>query len=332
MNMTSSSTFHLSPNVQLTRFFKDKAIKDVRENAAHVSAHLTSIKRWLCSMPHLHCDDDDRIFLTFLRQSKYNHQEAQVRLDNFITLRTSLESPVISWYDRSTITNEMLEEYLKMGVHCPIGFLHDGTFLFMVRIGKYGIVIFKYTLFFLMIQLDRMLEDPRIQICGLRVFIDFTGVSPNLLEAINPKKTIKDLSKILQEAYPFRMKGIIYYNEPQIMEVLFKLLSLWLRQKVKDRFIRVKGNIKKAYEKVPGLQAVLPIDYGGQNRSIKDILIEQNADFKEYFLKGETLWKNMSVNERKRPESAKRLMCEYKEADDSGMRTTGTFIQLPVND
>nr|CAX74110.1 Cellular retinaldehyde-binding/triple function, C-terminal,domain-containing protein [Schistosoma japonicum] len=228
----------------------------------------------------------------------------------------------------------MLEEYLKMGVHCPIGFLHDGTFLFMVRIGHWNNsrISTENVLKFLMIQLDRMLGDPRIQICGLRVFIDFTGVSPNLLEAINPKKTIKDLSKILQEAYPFRMKGIIYYNEPQIMEVLFKLLSLWLRQKVKDRFIRVKGNIKKAYEKVPGLQAVLPIDYGGQNRSIKDILIEQNADFKEYFLKGETLWKNMSVNERKRPESAKRLMCEYKEADDSGMRTTGTFIQLPVND
>ncbi|VDP61103.1 unnamed protein product [Schistosoma curassoni] len=49
-----------------------------------------------------------------------------------------------------------------------------------------------------MIQLDRILEDPRVQICGLRVFIDFTGVSPSLLDTINPKKTIKDLSKVLQ--------------------------------------------------------------------------------------------------------------------------------------
>ncbi|CAH8559163.1 unnamed protein product [Schistosoma mattheei] len=151
-----------------------------------------------------------------------------------------------------------------------------------------------------MIQLDRILEDPRVQICGLRVFIDFTGVSPSLLDTINPKKTIKDLSKVLQEAYPFRMKGIIYYNEPPIMEVLFKLLALWLRPKSSP------------------VQAIV-----GK---------EQNADFKEYFLKNEILWRGMAVNERKRPESSKRLIGEYKEADDRSMGTTGTFIPLPVND
>ncbi|CAH8581899.1 unnamed protein product [Schistosoma bovis] len=333
MNM-SSGTFHLSPCAPITKFFKDKSVKEVRENTSHINAHLVSFKRWLRSMPHLSCADDDRIFLPFLRQAKYNHSEAQMRLDNFITLRTSPESPVVNWYDRSTITNTILDEYLNMGFHCPIGFLHDGTFLFLIRIGCWNNnrVSTESVLKLLMIQLDRILEDPRVQICGLRVFIDFTGVSPSLLDTINPKKTIKDLSKVLQEAYPFRMKGIIYYNEPPIMEVLFKLLALWLRPKVRERFIRVKGNIKKAYEKVPGLESVLPREYGGHNRSIKDILKEQNADFKEYFLKNEILWKGMAVNERKRPESSKRLIGEYKEADDRSMGTTGTFIPLPVND
>ncbi|VDQ09843.1 unnamed protein product [Trichobilharzia regenti] len=74
--------------------------------------------------------------MAFLRQSKFTHSESQMRLDNFITLRTSPESPITSWFDLSSITNSLLEEYLKMGVHCPIGFLQDGTFLFMVRIGK----------------------------------------------------------------------------------------------------------------------------------------------------------------------------------------------------
>ncbi|XP_018652222.1 putative lipid-binding protein [Schistosoma mansoni] len=330
----SSGTFHLSPSTPITKFFRDKSVKEVRENTSHITAHLTSIKRWLCSMPHLSCADDDRIFLAFLRQAKYNHSEAQMRLDNFITLRTSPESPVVNWYDRSTITIAILDEYLKMGFHCPIGFLHDGTFLFMVRIGCWNNnrVPTETVLKLLMAQLDRILEDPRVQICGLRVFIDFTGVSPSLLDTVNPKKTIRDLSKLLQEAYPFRMKGIVYYNEPQIMEVLFKLLSLWLKPKVRERFIRVKGNIKKAYEKVSGLQNVLPREYGGQNRSIKDILKEQNADFKEYFLKNEILWRGMAVNEKKRPESSKRLLSEYKEADDRSVGTTGTFIRLPVND
>ncbi|VDQ00536.1 unnamed protein product [Trichobilharzia regenti] len=153
-----------------------------------------------------------------------------------------------------------------------------------------------------LLQLDRILEDPRVQIAGLR------------------------------EAYPFRMKGIIYYNEPAVMEVIFKLLTIWLRPKVRDRFIRVKDNIKKAYDKVPGLQAILPREYGGYNKPMEEILREQNADFKEYFLKGERLWRGMSVDERRRPESAKRLMSDYKEVDDRNMGTSGTFIRLPVND
>ncbi|CAH8518631.1 unnamed protein product [Schistosoma turkestanicum] len=233
----SSTSFHLSASTPLTKFFKDKSVKEIRENTSHVTAHLISLKRWLCSMPHLSCADDDRIFLAFLRQSKFNHSEAQMRLDNFITLRSSPESPVFSWYDRSTITSAILDEYLRTGFHCPIGFLHDGSFLFMVRLGCWNNnrLPTETVLKLLMLQLDRMLEDPRIQICGLRVFIDFTGVSPSLLDTINPKKTIRDLSKILQEAYPFRMRGIIYYNEPPIMEVLFKLLALWLKPKVRER-------------------------------------------------------------------------------------------------
>ncbi|CAH8593838.1 unnamed protein product [Heterobilharzia americana] len=276
----------------------------------------------------------DRIFLAFLRQSKFTHAESQIRLDNFITLRTSPESSVTNWFDLSSLTNSMLEDYFRMGVHCPIGFLPDGTFLFMVRVGRWNnnILSADNVLRLVFAQLDRILEDPRVQIAGLRVFIDFTGASPSLLDTINPKKTMKDFSKILQEAYPFRMKGIIYYNEPALMDVLFKLLSIWLKPKVKDRFIRVKDNIKKAYDKIPGLQAALPREYGGQNRSIEDILREQNADFKDYLSKGETLWRGMSVDERKRPESAKRLMNEYKDVDDRTMGTSGTFIRLPVND
>nr|CAH8855981.1 unnamed protein product [Trichobilharzia regenti] len=330
----SSSSFHLSPNTPLSKFFKEKAVKEVRENPSHVSAHIISIKRWLNSMPHLSCPDDDRIFLAFLRQSKFTHSESQMRLDNFITLRTSPESPITSWFDLSSITNSLLEEYLKMGVHCPIGFLQDGTFLFMVRIGHWNnsILSTENILRLVLLQLDRILEDPRVQIAGLRVFIDFTGASPSLLDTINPKKTMKDFSKILQEAYPFRMKGIIYYNEPAVMEVIFKLLTIWLRPKVRDRFIRVKDNIKKAYDKVPGLQAILPREYGGYNKPMEEILREQNADFKEYFLKGERLWRGMSVDERRRPESAKRLMSDYKEVDDRNMGTSGTFIRLPVND
>ena len=53
----SSGTFHLSPSTPITKFFRDKSVKEVRENTSHITAHLTSIKRWLCSMPHLSCAD-----------------------------------------------------------------------------------------------------------------------------------------------------------------------------------------------------------------------------------------------------------------------------------
>lgn len=56
MNM-SSGTFHLSPCAPITKFFKDKSVKEVRENTSHINAHLISFKRWLRSMPHLSCAD-----------------------------------------------------------------------------------------------------------------------------------------------------------------------------------------------------------------------------------------------------------------------------------
>ncbi|CAH8559132.1 unnamed protein product [Schistosoma mattheei] len=58
----SSGTFHLSPCAPITKFFKDKSVKEVRENTSHINAHLISFKRWLRSMPHLSCADANETY------------------------------------------------------------------------------------------------------------------------------------------------------------------------------------------------------------------------------------------------------------------------------
>ncbi|KAF8566902.1 hypothetical protein P879_10579 [Paragonimus westermani] len=105
-------------------------------------------------------------------------------------------------------------------------------------------------------------------------------------------------------------------------------MTHWLKPKLKDRIIRVKDDIGKAQGKIPGLKAVLPKEYDGDNRSIEEILRDVNTTFfNEYDYP--RIWDGMWVNESKRPDSAKHFMREYKDYSEGSMGTPGTYIKLP---
>ncbi|KAF7259908.1 hypothetical protein EG68_02834 [Paragonimus skrjabini miyazakii] len=325
--------YSLSPDAELSEYFLYKAQKELHEKPSHVQAHITSLRRWVASMPHLKCPDDDRVYKAFLRHSKYEHSRAQAKMDNFATLRTSELAPSSIWFKRPRKTDPSLQTYLRMGIHCPAGFLEDGTFLLIVRMGKWDAeMLSKDDLFrFATLQIDRLIQDPRIQICGLHLLFDLSGVGSTHITKMNPKKTGKEILKLLQEGYPIRIKSFIYYNEPALMDFLLKIMTHWLKPKLKDRIIRVKDDIGKAQGKIPGLKAVLPREYDGDNRSIEEIIDDMNTVFfNEY--DHPRIWDRMCVNESKRPDAAKHFMAEYKDYSERSMGIPGTYVKLPEQD
>ncbi|KAL5111766.1 hypothetical protein TcWFU_003424 [Taenia crassiceps] len=78
------------------------------EDPKNTSAHIEAFRRWLSSMPHLTCPDDDDFLLLFLRQSKYVHAKAQARLDNFCTLSTLKSIGDVIWEPHLTCSRRSL--------------------------------------------------------------------------------------------------------------------------------------------------------------------------------------------------------------------------------
>ncbi|CAL8100467.1 unnamed protein product [Calicophoron daubneyi] len=332
--MAVAKTFELSPDVALNRFYATVAKNELHEVPDHVNAHITSLKRWMNSMPHLTCPDDDRIYRAFLRQAKYDHARAEKRMDNFCTLRTSEKMPTSVWFDHPHLSHPMVEDYFKLGFHVPAGFLNDGTFLFIVRSGVWDPNRLPFAWVFRMatMHIDRIIEDPRVQISGIRVMLDLTGVTSAHMNAMNPSKNGKEMIKLFQEGYPMRVKSFIFYNEPPFMDMVLKIIMTWMKPKLKERMIRSKNNIGIACQKISGLREALPKDYGGGGRSLKEIIHEQNAAFRRHYIRP-GMWDGMRVDESKRPDFAKNYMMEYRESDLSAVRgTTGTYIQLPEQD
>ncbi|KAA3672233.1 uncharacterized protein DEA37_0001307 [Paragonimus westermani] len=107
--------YSLSPDAELSEYFLSKAQKELHEKPNHTHAHITSLKRWIASMPHLKCPDDDRVYKAFLRHSKYEHLRAQAKMDNFATLRTSELAPSSIWFKRPSKADSCLKTYLRMG-------------------------------------------------------------------------------------------------------------------------------------------------------------------------------------------------------------------------
>ncbi|GAA36866.2 Alpha-tocopherol transfer protein-like [Clonorchis sinensis] len=323
----------LTPNPELTELHRKIAKKELHENAEHTAAHITSLRRWITSMKHLEYPDDDRVYCAFLRHAKYEHSVAQARMDNFATLRTSEKCNTSKWFILPPISDPVVERYLNAGFHIPVGFLNDGTFLFIVRpaaLDKENLPV-EIALKFVTFHMDRIFEDPRVQICGIRLFLDMTDVSSKLMQKLNPTRNFKEIIKMFQEGYPARIKTFIYYNEPLWMDQLLKILFTWMKPKLRERIIRSKSDITKAFAKVYGLQAILPREYGGDNRSINDIITERNAWFRKQYNKP-TIWTGIKVNESKRPESAKHYLKEYKEYSEHSMGHMGTYVQLPQSD
>ncbi|VDP79803.1 unnamed protein product [Echinostoma caproni] len=94
-----------------------KAKEELHENPEHIEAHLESFRRWIQALPHITFPDDRRILLAFLRQAKYIHSKAQIRLDNFCTIRCSPTLGVPSWFEYPSLDDPDLKKYLDA---CPI--------------------------------------------------------------------------------------------------------------------------------------------------------------------------------------------------------------------
>ncbi|THD28359.1 Alpha-tocopherol transfer protein [Fasciola hepatica] len=323
----------VAPKDTLPQNLRQKARKELHEDERHLKAHIESFQRWVDSLPHITYPKDPKLLLPFLRHAKYRHDKAQARLDNFCTLRASDLNGVPHWFHFPPVNDPIVNTYLKAGLVVELGRTKDDVLILLIRIGSWDPDILPMNLIRPLgyMNLERYVLDPVTQIAGYGLFFDMTGLSSRQLMHRKDKSEIKLEMKVFQEGLPLRVKHLIYYNEPAIVDVMFKLMDTWISDKIRQRMLRVKTNIDKAYDKVPGLKDLMPAEYGGKNGKLSDLIENHARRFREFYSKPPP-WIGVRVDESKRPDSAKNYMREYKDVNIDIFGTKGTYISLDPGD
>lgn len=77
-------------------------------------------------------------------------------------------------------------------------------------------------------------EDDNAVIGGIQFYLDMKGATVEHLTLYSPSIVAK-IAKVIQHAYPVRLKGLNYVNAPSYFDILYNILKLALTEKLKSR-------------------------------------------------------------------------------------------------
>jgi hypothetical protein len=82
--------------------------------------------------------------------------------------------------------------------------------------------------------LEDAIRDPEVQIGGLSVLLDMSGVGLQHARYLTPhlaKRTVE----VVQEAFPMRFKSFHILHEPFYMDAILSILKPFLKDKIRRR-------------------------------------------------------------------------------------------------
>ncbi|PAA51859.1 hypothetical protein BOX15_Mlig018567g1 [Macrostomum lignano] len=271
---------------------------------------IASLRMWLDSMPHLICRDDDDFLLRFLRVAKMDLERAQMMLDNYVTIRKSSRgSP--HWFDYPALDDERVLRYLEQPfVHLHLGYKASGEAVYLSALQYWDpdLMPFDQLVTTLYMTADVALVDPHSQTSGVTVIVDMNQISKKQLKLFENRKTLFSLIRNWQDAFPVRVKSVIYLNEPLYFDVIYAFIKSapLLKQKLKDRLHRVGKDLDKLRRLIgeEEAEALLPEELGGRNGSIQQLMEESKLKFHSDDVQEEwRLMREMDVLEDQRPPS-----------------------------
>lgn len=82
--------------------------------------------------------------------------------------------------------------------------------------------------------LENAIRDPRTQIGGLVVLLDFAGLRLAHAKFLSPHLS-KQTVEVIQEAFPMRFKAFHILHEPFYFDAILALLKPFLKEKIRNR-------------------------------------------------------------------------------------------------
>lgn len=112
----------------------------------------------------------------------------------------------------------------------------------------------------------RLLEE-HVGVAGDVFIFDASVATPSHFAKFTPS-AVKKFLICAQEAYPVKLKEIHIINISPLVDTIHNFVKPFLKEKIRQR-IHFHSNLESLYKFIP--KQMLPIEYGGDQGSIKDI-------------------------------------------------------------
>ena len=248
-----------------------KAQEELHEDPKQIASHIAALRDWVLQQPHLTSRTDDEFLIRFLRAAKYSQSRAQKQLDHYITMRCG--DTTRNWYNQTGQLSDKELAILRSGVTYFLPETDDeGRTVAVIKSGHYDVKEYHIDdVFRLGNNLAEVCLKHReaVQVHGVVVMLDFGEFTVSHMASFTPNLT-RRAAQTWQECIPYRQKGLNYYNTPTIFNVLFELLKLFLKEKIKKRITLHKSSLDSLYSKIP--KRILPEEYGGDAGPEADII------------------------------------------------------------
>ncbi|XP_017017793.1 alpha-tocopherol transfer protein [Drosophila kikkawai] len=256
----------LSPELQ------KNAIEKLNEVPSKLDDDIAALREWIRQQPHLKARTEDQFLVNFLRGCKFSLERTKAKIDRFYTLRTKYPE----YYGGHNMDVDKTLEIFKLGtiILLPRPLNDNGPRLALIRMAAYDPD--KYTFqevnrasaLMQQIMLD---EDDVAIVNGMISILDLANVTTGHFLQMTPSFA-KKMTVFQEEALPLRPQGIHFINTPNGFETIFNMIKPMMSKKQQGRLYVHGSKWEALYKQIP--KKYLPVEYGGENGSIPELLKE----------------------------------------------------------
>lgn len=281
---------------------QERAIVECNEVPERLEDDIRALREWLEKQPHLRARSSDQFLVAFLRGCKFNTEKAKIKLDQYYTLQAGI--PEV--FSNRSVDDELLLEIIRMGVvlKLPRAEDYEGPCITIIRATIYDTNKYKFSDIIrvgTMFGEIMLLEDDNAIVSGYVEIMDMLDVGANHLFQLHPN-LLRKLSVFADEAIPIRQKGTHFINVPPPFEVGFRGLRAFFPEKATKRIHLHATESETLYEHIP--KKLLPIEYGGENGSIPEIIAameEKFFSYREHFKENEKFGVDEELRKTEKP-------------------------------
>ncbi|XP_002026122.2 uncharacterized protein LOC6601034 [Drosophila persimilis] len=256
----------LSPELQ------KNAVEKLNEIPEKIEDDIAALREWIRQQPHLKARTDDQTLVNFLRGCKYSLERTKSKIDRFYTLRTKYPD----FYAAHNVDVDKMLEIFRLGaiILLPRPLNDNGPRIALLRQAVYDPS--KYTFQEVnhaagLMQQIMLNEDDVAIVNGMVSILDLANVTTAHFLHMTPAFA-KKMTVFQEEALPLRPQGVHFINTPGGFETIFNMVKPMLSKKQQGRLYVHGSKWEALYEQVP--KKYLPVEYGGENGSIPEIIAE----------------------------------------------------------